>query len=209
MAHARRKFHEVSQSANKKKGMAHEALAILRKLYYIEQTAIENNLNPDEIKQLRQEKSTPILDSFETWCLEKSRKVPLKSPIGKAIAYTMNHWTNLTRYFEDGRLEIDNNRSDRAIKPFVIGRKNWLFNDSVKGAEAGAKIYSLIETCKVYHIDPYTYLRFMLKRIPLAKTVEDYEALLPYNCDRSELLAEVANDREIVSRIIINGQERR
>lgn len=88
----------------------------------------------------------------------------------------------------DGRLEISNNRSERAIKPFVIGRKGWLFADSVAGAHAAAKIYSIIETCKHHQIEPYDYLRYVLQAIPKCQTIEEFEKLLPYNIDKKLLI---------------------
>lgn len=195
MAHARRKFFEVSQAAKKKKGLAHHALTVFKKLYAIEAQAKENAFSPEKIKQDRQNIAKPILESFMAWCHEKSTKVPPKSPIGKAIAYTINHRRRLSVYLNDGRLDIDNNRTERAIKPFVIGRKNWLFNNSHKGAMAAANIYSLIETCKVHQLDPYAYLRFLLQRIPLAETLDDLENLLPYRCDKAQVMGELADMR--------------
>ena len=96
----------------------------------------------------------------------------------------------LLRYIEDGRLEIDNNRSERAIKPFVIGRKNWLFSDSVRGAESGTVIYSLIETCKAHDIEPYAYLKYVLGEIVHCETDEARLKLLPFNCDKTQLSKE-------------------
>lgn len=206
MAHARRRFFEVSQSTTKKKGLAHTALGFIGKLYHIEKTMRENALTSDDVKIQRQEQAKPILDAFKIWCIDKSNKTPPKSPIGKAIAYTLNQWDSLLRYLEDGRLDIDNNRTERSIKPFVIGKKNWMFNDSVEGAQAGARIYSLIETCRAHQIEPYAYLRFMLKRIPLAKTLEDFQALLPYNCDKNMMTEEIEQDRKNIAHTISNCQ---
>ncbi|SEQ99012.1 Transposase IS66 family protein, partial [Pseudomonas cuatrocienegasensis] len=93
-----------------------------------------------------------------------------------------NNWSRLERYVEGGHLPIDNNRAENAIRPFVIGRKNWLFSDTPKGATASAQIYSLIETAKANGQEPYAWLRHVLDRLPTASSVEDYEALLPWNC---------------------------
>lgn len=93
-----------------------------------------------------------------------------------------NNWSRLERYVEAGFLSIDNNAAERAIKPFVIGRKAWLFSDTPKGATASAQIYSLVETAKVNGQEPYTWLRHVLERLPQAQSVADYEALLPWNC---------------------------
>ena len=102
------------------------------------------------------------------------------SPLGKALAYLDHHWLGLVRYCEDGRLEIDNNRCENALRPFVTGRKNWLFSDTVKGAQASANLYSLIETAKANQLEPYAYLRRVFTLLPQATTLADIEALLPW-----------------------------
>ena len=112
---------------------------------------------------------------------------PKESLHGKALNYMKNQWPKLTRYLEDGRLEISNNRTERSIKPFVIGRKNWMFSDSVAGAESAATIYSIIETCKHHKIDPYAYLKVVLQKMPTAETLEDLDKLLPFNLDKQLL----------------------
>ena len=100
----------------------------------------------------------------------------------KAVTYLANNWEKLKRYVEEGYLPIDNNAAERAIRPFVIGRKNWLFSDTPKGAKASAQLYSLVETAKANGHEPYAWLRHALERLPMATSVEDYEALLPWNC---------------------------
>jgi hypothetical protein len=102
--------------------------------------------------------------------------------LGKAIGYLASNWNKLERYVEEGYLPIDNNPAERAIRPFVIGRKNWLFSDTPKGARASAQLYSLVETAKANDQEPYAWLRHALERLPMASSVEDYEALLPWNC---------------------------
>jgi len=111
-----------------------------------------------------------------------------KSPLGKAIFYALNQWPKLLAYLEDGRLENNNNRSERAIKPFVIGRKGWLFANSVDGANAAATLFSLVETCKHHNIEPYDWFRYILQQMPLCQNEDEMEALLPFNINR-ELLA--------------------
>lgn len=101
---------------------------------------------------------------------------------GKAISYLVSNWDKLARYTEARFLPIDNNATERAIRPFVIGRKNWLFSDTPKGAAASAQLYSLVETAKANGQEPYAWLRHALERLPLAAAVEDFEALLPWNC---------------------------
>ena len=99
-------------------------------------------------------------------------------PLGRAMKYCLNNWVALTRYIEDGRLDIDNNACERTIRPFAVGRKNWLFMGNQRGARAGAVIYSLIETCKANDVEPYAYLRYVLEHIP---TIDNLDKLLPYN----------------------------
>ena len=98
---------------------------------------------------------------------------------GKALNYLHNEWDKLVRYLDDGRLEIDNNAAENAIRPFVLGRKNWLFSASVKGVKASANLYSLIETAKANGLEPYAYLRHVFTELPKATTVEAIEALVP------------------------------
>ena len=196
LTHARRKFFEVAQTLRKKKGLANHALNVIAKLYHIESQAKEQGLTVEQRHSLRQQEAKPLLDDFHTWLEENKHKTPPKSPIGKAIQYSLNQWHKLIRYLDDGRCEIDNNRSERAIKPFVIGRKNWMFADRVEGAKAAANIFSLIETCKANGIEPYAYLRYLLTHLPMANTVEQLEILLPYHCDREQLMQAWLDDKQ-------------
>jgi transposase len=107
-------------------------------------------------------------------------KVLPSSPLGKALGYLDRQWSGLVRYCEDGRLEIDNNRCENALRPFVMGRKNWLFSDTVKGAQASANLYSLIETAKANGLEPYVYLRRVFTLLPAATELAHIEALLPW-----------------------------
>jgi transposase len=189
-AHARRKFFEIAKLTKNNQGLAHVALKKIGELYKIEAALKEQAACVETIYQTRQEKSKPLLEHFKMWLNENLRKVPAKSSVGQAIQYALNHWPELNRYLEDGRLETDNNRSERAIKPFVIGRKNWLFADSVGGMRASTNIYSLIETAKANGLEPYAYLRYLLTHIPNAETLEQLEALLPYNLKTEILITE-------------------
>ena len=114
-------------------------------------------------------------------------EVPPQTALGKALNYLHGQWPKLVRYVEDGRIDIDNNAAERAIRPFVIGRNNWLFSDTVKGAEASARLYSLILTAKVNGHEPYRYLRHVFKELPTATSLKDIEALLPFNIDAESL----------------------
>ena len=181
MAHARRKFVDAQKVQPKgKTGRADIALTMINKLYSIER---ESKDASDEQRFIaRQEKSLPILAQLKSWLAKTQSQVTPQSALGKAVHYLANNWNRLERYVEAGYLPIDNNAAERAIKPFVIGRKAWLFRHTVNGAAASAKIYSLVETAKVNGQEPYTWLRHVLERLPYASTVEDYEALLPWNC---------------------------
>ena len=123
----------------------------------------------------------PLLEQFRTWLDKSALQVPPKSAVGKAIAYNLNQWQKLVRYVENGDLNIDNNRAERAIKPFVIGRKNWLFSNSASGANASAVLYSVIETAKANGLTPFNYLMHLLEELP--KEPDDLEPLLPWNVE--------------------------
>jgi len=179
-AHARRKFEPIAKSA-KGKGVAKEAMRQYKELYKIERKAKEEQMSAEERYHLRQEKSKPLLDEFKKWLDEIFPTVLPQSVLGKAIQYCQNRWNGLIRFLDDGRLEIDNNLTEQKIKPIVIARKNFLFAYSVAGAKALCMHFSFIQTAKLHGHDPYFYYCLVLKRLPHCKTVEDYEALLPWN----------------------------
>jgi len=187
MAHARRKFSEAvkAQGKNKKKGKAHQGLILIQKLYQIEQQA--RRLAPEDRYARRQQQARPVLDELRSWLDDSLPLVPPTSATGKALHYLRREWEKLIRYLDDGRIEIDNNGAENAIRPFVVGRKNWLFSASVKGVKASANLYSLIETAKANGLEPYAYLRHLFTELPKAETVEAIEALLPGNLDEDQL----------------------
>ena len=129
---------------------------------------------------MREEKARPILLNFKERLEHKLLLAPPSSEIAGAIKYTLNQWPKLMGYLKDPRLEIDNNASERAMKDFAIGRKNWMFSNSTDGAEASAIIYSLMQTCKIHLVEPYAYFKSVLAALPTA-TTEDLESLLPFN----------------------------
>lgn len=180
-AHARRKFHDVIKAADKqvprKPLAADDALDFIAELYTIEKHAKE--LSVQQRYQYRQQHARPVLDRFKQWLDQKSIVTPPGGLLGKAISYVLNQWPRLIVYLEDGRLRPDNNLAENAIRPFVVGRKNWLFSGSPAGASASALIYSLIETAKANGLKPYLYLRYLFDKLPLAKTEDDYRQLLP------------------------------
>jgi len=179
-AHARRKFIEVQRAQVKgKTGKADWAISHIRKLYRIESEIKEKASAEKQTR--RQAQAKPLLDQFKAWLDKSALQVPPKSAIGKAIAYSLGQWSKLERYIEDGNLQIDNNRAERAIKPFVIGRKNWLFSNTANGAQASAMLYSLIETAKANGLTPFDYLHHLLTELP--RQSRDIEQLLPWNVD--------------------------
>ena len=177
-AHARRPFAELVK-INKTPGLAAHALNFYSKLYAVEKYSRENKLTAEERQYLRLEKSVAILDNFKLWLDQHLIKTSEQGKIGKAIRYCLSHWNELTNYLKDGRIEIDNNLTENAIRPFALGRKNWLFAGSPSGAKAGATFYSLIETCKANGIDPYKYFCAMLNNIRHCRSEDDYRNLLP------------------------------
>lgn len=185
-AHARRKFDEAVNALPKEKRAGTAALegrAFCNQLFEIER---ENaDLSYEERKQQRQERAQPILDALLSWA--ESKNAPPKSALGKALHYLREQWPYLIRYLEDGRLEISNNRAERSIKPFVIGRKNFLFANTPRGAQGSAVMYSLIETAKENGLDPYRYLVFIFTEAPkLFETDKNWTVkLLPENAPES------------------------
>jgi hypothetical protein len=180
-AHARRKFVDAQKAQPKgKTGRADMALSLINKLYGVERYG--KDLDDASRLQLRQCQSEPVLQKLKAWLDKAHPQVTPQSVLGRAVGYLASNWHKLIRYTEGGHLPIDNNPAERAIRPFVIGRKNWLFSDTPRGANASALIYSLIETAKANGQEPYAWLRHVLERLPLATTVEDYEALLPWHC---------------------------
>ena len=139
------------------------------------------DLEPEQKKAQRQILSRPVLDDLKGWLETNSRRVPKDSLTWIAINYTLNQWDSLIGYCEDGRLNISNALAENAIRPFAVGRRNWLFSDTPRGARASATCYSLIETAKANGLEPSAYLHHVLQHIATADTLEKIEALLPWN----------------------------
>ena len=193
-AHARRKFVAVVKAAGKPKegsetkpGLADQAVKYIRKLYKIERDTKEKGLTGEALVTERQEKAGPLLKEFKGWLDAKFEQVPPKSLLGKAMTYALNQWPRLIVWLETPHVTLDNNLVENAIRPFAIGRKNWLFSGTPEGAAASAAIYSLIETAKANGLEPYWYLRYLLERLPEAMTEEDFKALLPNHIKPSQL----------------------
>lgn len=188
LVHVRRKFMEVikvrKKTRGKKaatKGLADEALDFIGTLYGIEKRARQDELSYDQITELRKKESKPILERFGIWLQTHQPEVPPKSLLGKAISYGLNQWDKLGGYLKAGFLKPDNNVAENAIRPFVLGRKNWLFAGAPRGANASATFFTLIESAKVNGLEPYSYLRCLFENLPLVESREDLLALLPCN----------------------------
>ena len=183
-AHVRRRFVEATHG-RKNTAPAHQMVALISKLYQVERTAQDKT--PQERAAIRQKKAAPILNKIKMWLDDKVTKVLPKSPLGTAITYTLNLWPRLTTYLEDGHIEIDNNKVENAIRPFVIGRKGWLFSGSPRGAHASATLYTLVETAKANKLEPWAYLNHLFEKLPLAKTEQALMDLLPQNLKMEDL----------------------
>lgn len=190
MAHARRYFVDIVKATKNKPGIAKSAIEWFAKLYAIEKQLKEDKALSEQIKQTRMTEAKPILAHFKQWLLTQQKTVLPKSPLGKALFYSIKHWDSLTQYINDGRLEIDNNRSERAIKPFVIGRKNWLFSCSTKGADASSILFSLVQTCKEHGVDVFAYFKYALESVVKCTNEHDIQLLLPYNVNPELLMAQ-------------------
>ena len=182
MAHARRYFFDAAAILKedvRKNSPAWRGLQYIDSLFEIEKELVDKT--PEDRKIIRIEKATPILNSFHDWV--SRLKASPKSLLGRAIHYTMDQWPWLVAYLKDGRLEISNNRAERSIKPFVLSRKNFLFANTPRGARSSAIIFSLIETAKDNHLDPYRYLTWVLKTASSMKMNDSnlVDQLLPMN----------------------------
>lgn len=182
--HARRRFHEALQALPKDKRGPEQLptrfIELIGKLYHIEAEATREGVDVVERGRRRRELSVPVLADIEKLLLAHLHAVLPKSLLGQALHYLAGQWPKLVRFVKDGRYSLDNNAQENAIRPFCVGRRNWLFADTVAGAQASANLYSLLQTCVVNGIDAWRYLRALLVALPAARTVDDYAALLPW-----------------------------
>jgi transposase len=192
-AHVRRKFVEVVQAVGKARkgkerrgGSADEAVLKIRRLYEIERQGKERELTGTDLVEFRRKHALPLLQEFHEWLIARVGSTPPKGLLGTAMNYALKLWDRLVVYVNDPHVGLDNNAAENAIRPFAIGRKNWLFAGSPAGAQASAILYSLVETAKANGLEPYRYLRFLFERLPYAKTSADCRKLTPSHLDRSE-----------------------
>ncbi|MDY0282008.1 MAG: IS66 family transposase [Salinivirgaceae bacterium] len=190
-AHVRRNFIKVIEAkgkgAKQKPGSAEVALGYIQKLYAIEKMVRASGLSPPEMLELRKQRAQPVLDEFKGWMDKRVTQTPPKGLLGKALSYALKNWPKLVRYLESEHITPDNNLAENAIRPFVIGRRNWLFAGHPNGAHAAATLYSLIETAKACGLGPYRYLRFLFEKLPYAKCEEDHRQLLAQNVTPEQL----------------------
>jgi len=175
--HARRKFVEANKASKKKQTQAHYAIQLIAKLYAIEKML--SDATPETKYKTRQAQSRPIIDKLKGWLDEIRPKVAPKTALGKSLHYLDQQWPRLVGYLDDGRYPIDNNPVENAIRPFAIGRKNWLFSASVAGAKASANLYGLIETAKANGLEPYAYLKRVFTEMPNVIDYDDVDLLMP------------------------------
>ena len=182
---------EALKAGSKKSsgGTAQTVVDLIGKLYHLEKQAQDAKCDADQIRVMRQAKATPIMARIKALLLEREKTTPPKGLLGKAIVYALGQWDRVAVYLEDGRLRPDNNLAENAIRPFAVGRKNWLFSGSPAGAAASAALYSLIETAKANGLEPLRYLHFLFEKLPLAKSQDDFRALLPQHLDSKTISA--------------------
>jgi len=165
--------------------LAQEAIDWIAQLYAIKSAADEQKLGFDELHALRHERAPAILAGFKEWLDVRQTQVLPQSGLGKAISYALGQWEALNRFLEDGRLELDNNRSERALRAVAVGRKNWMFFGNERGGQTGAVFYSLIATCKARGIDPKVYIHEGVLRLAEG---EDPKTLTPREWQAREVL---------------------
>jgi hypothetical protein len=175
MAHARRKFFEL-HAAHKSK-LAEQALRYIQLLYEIEREV--RDLEPDLRCRIRQEKAVPVMAALHAWMIAQRQIVHDGSAIAKALDYSLKRWAALSRYLEDGAVPIDNNWAENQIRPWALGRKNWLFAGSLRSGKRATAIMSLIQPARLNGHDPYAYLKDVLTRLPTQRA-SDISELLPH-----------------------------
>ena len=175
MPHARRKFFDLH--ATNKSQFAEKTLYYIANLYEVEREV--RDLEADLRRRIRQEKAAPLINALHAWMIAQRQLVPEGSAIAKALDYSLKSWTALTRYLDDGAVPIDNNRAENQIRPWAIGRSNWLFASSLRSGKRAAPIMSLIQSARLNGHDPYAYMKDVLARLPTQK-MSQIDVLLPH-----------------------------
>lgn len=183
-AHCRRRFFDALPGDLKDAPdtLPKEAIDKIAKLFAIEKE-IEDYTAEEKVK-VRQEKSRPLIDDFFSWCQINENRVLMRSKLGKAISYALKYEKGLRLYLKDGYVPMTNSLDERTIRPFTVGRRNWMFSSSTKGAEASAAAFSLIETAKANHLDPHDYIEYLLEIMPnmdFMKSPEKLDDFLPWS----------------------------
>lgn len=190
-SHARRMYTDTIKAMPKIKKdgptVAEEGLAFCNKLFSIEKEL--HDVSTEKRYEERLKRSKPVLDDFQAWLKYQTPRVLPKSALGKAITYCRNQWKYLEGFLLDGRLELDNNRAERSIKSFVIGRKGWLFSNTPKGAKASATMYSIVETAKENNLNPYRYIKYLLEKLPNIDIADEkvLDEMLPWSVSLPEI----------------------
>jgi transposase len=179
--HSRRKFEAISKQVKSQDGLSHHAMRFYQKIYRFEREAKQFELTPNAKKEFRIAHMQPLFTEFKEWLDEEYPTLLPQSSLGNAFYYTIKHWDGLTRFFEDGRLDIDNNGTEQLIKYLVMARNAFLFATSINGAKALCNHLSLIRTAVLHQLDPYGYYVKIFECLPYCNSLEDYEALLPWN----------------------------
>ncbi len=170
----------LSPKAKETKNLTMEGFMFFQELSELEQQF--KDMTPGNRQEARLKASKPKLEALKAWLVKAKGKVTPRSSLGQAIAYSLNQWDHLVAYLEDGRLEMTNNRAERGIKKFVMGRKNWLFSDTERGAEASEVIYSIVETAIANDLHPYEYLKYLIETLSQHKqTPEKLEQVMPWS----------------------------
>ncbi len=180
-AHVRRKFMEAMNGTSQ--SFSHSIVSMIKTLYDVEKEIRENKYNHEEIRQVRNDKSRPVVEKIEQQLKKHVHSIAPGSLAGKAISYSLKLWPQLCVYLDNPIIPIDNNHVENAIRPFVVGRKNWLFSGSPRGAHASAGLYSIIETAKANGLEPYWYLRYLFEKLPACTSDNEIRSIMPNRID--------------------------
>lgn len=190
-AHVRRKFKAAYDDS--KSDLSAQFLQIMQSMYKIERCLRLGKVDAATILEVRQKSSQLLIAEFHALLIEHQAQVLPKGLLGKAIGYALNLWPRLTHFADTNELPIDNNITENAIRPFAVGRKNWLFSYSPRGAFASAALYSVLQSAIANDLDPYLYLRFVMERLPNLRSFGDFKAIAPnrvrkrdFNCDNGK-----------------------